>query len=273
MKRLLLDNDWPQEYQRLWHFDEREFWNQTLEPTGNRAYHRRIELCLDWIERLTPPADVLDIGSAQANLALLLAERGYRVTANDINPESLEYARLKYETGNIEWASGNVFKLDLGKQFDAVILGEVIEHVAHPDEMVTMCRGYLRVGGYLLVTTPNGEYLRNRLPTFYSAPKPEEMERRQFMPDADGHLFAFTRHELRELIVSSGFKVVDHKVSHTPFLTERVRRLASRILLSPALLEIFDRFIAAIPLLGTKLCMEQAVLGQLESSSKAETAK
>ena len=48
---------------------------------------------------------VLDIGAAQATLALLLAESGRSVTAVDIRPQFLEYAKTRYQRGDIRFAS------------------------------------------------------------------------------------------------------------------------------------------------------------------------
>lgn len=42
-----------------------------------------------------------------------------------------------------------------------VLMTEIIEHVAHPDEFLTRIASLVRPGGWVIITTPNGGYWRN----------------------------------------------------------------------------------------------------------------
>ncbi len=67
---------------------------------------------------------------------------------------------------------------------------EIIEHVAHPLELLGHLKNFLEPGGRLMLTTPNGSYFRNKLPTYSEVQDFSELETRQFMPDVEGHLFS-----------------------------------------------------------------------------------
>jgi len=53
---------------------------------------------------------------------------------------------------------GNMETYDFGKQFDAVVLGDVIEHVDNPGLLLDNVRRHLKADGVLLLTTPNAKW-------------------------------------------------------------------------------------------------------------------
>jgi len=61
-----------------------------------------------------------------------------------------------------KFVTGNVFELSFPEVFDAVLITEVIEHVAHPDAFLKKVSALVRLGGCIVLTTPNGRYFRNR---------------------------------------------------------------------------------------------------------------
>lgn len=76
--------------------------------------------------------------------------------------------------------------------FDAVYLGDVIEHVTDPNELARAVRRVLRPGGVVMVVTPNyASFVARRLQI-----KPLE------------HILYFTSGSLRTLLERAGFEVV-----------------------------------------------------------------
>jgi SAM-dependent methyltransferase len=148
----------------------------------------------------------------------LLAEQGYHVTWNDLREEVAEYVRLKRESGTIRFAPGNVFDLEFRDTFDLVLATEVIEHIAHPDEFLAQLARMLKPRGYIVLTTPNGAYFRNRLPKFSDCPDPAVFEADQFKPDGDGHIFVLHPEELKILAVKAGPRLYkDESTYRWPF--------------------------------------------------------
>ena len=80
------------------------------------------------------------------------------------------------------------------------------------------------------MTTPDGSYFRNKLPTHSEVQDFDALEQRQFKPDADGHLFVITPGELRKLAQDAGLGVERMVVWGTPQVTGHVRlaRFASQ---------------------------------------------
>lgn len=181
------------------------------------------------------PKRVLEVAAGGGGLSATLAASGCEVVANDLRAELLRGALAEYTTGDsVNVVEGNLFDLSprlLGK-FDLAIACEVIEHVAHPDQFLAHLRQFLTEQGRILVTTPNALHLRNKLPSYKEVGDFAQLEKDQFKPDADGHLFLITPTEMVELAQAAGLKVERISVWGTPFLSGHfwMRYLAARSL-------------------------------------------
>lgn len=220
-------------------------------PPGNltgESYRRRFKLMYDSIiGNLLPGARILDVGVAQGNLSLLLAEAGFEVVATDLRNDFLEYARKKYEKGMISFQAMSFEDMQFEEEFDAVILGEIIEHVAYPEDLLQRCRGFLKGGGLLLLTTPNGQAVMTGLPVFSQITDRKELEKRQFHPDGDGHLFLFRGDELERILWESGLLPINTIYWGSPFLSGKFKlRYLARLIPWP-LIDLLDKVIVRVP--------------------------
>ena len=167
---------------------------------------------------------VLEVAAGGGGLVAALACSGADVTANDLREDVLRHALREYQIeggGSVRIAGGNMFDLspdELGV-FDLVVACEVIEHVAHPDQLLAHLARFVAPGGRIVLTTPNGRFFRNELPTFDEVPDPDQLEKSQFRPDADGHLFLLTANELDRLASRAGLALERVFVWATPALT------------------------------------------------------
>lgn len=208
MKRVTLEANWPDSWKSSYAFDLEEVYGQITQRGYAYAYDNRRRKTLQMLsEVLSPGATILDIAAAQGNFSLTLAEMGYAVTWNDLREELATYTQLKHERGELRFAPGNAFDLSFPAPFDGVLITEVIEHVAHPDDFLMQAARLVKPGGYLVMTTPNGAYFRNRLPKFSECSDPERYESVQFKPDADGHIFLLHPQEIQDLAAHAGLEV------------------------------------------------------------------
>jgi 2-polyprenyl-3-methyl-5-hydroxy-6-metoxy-1,4-benzoquinol methylase len=210
LRRVYPENSWPQSWKDSYFYDLQEIYHEISNRGYAYAYENRRKHTLRLIEEvLSPGATILDIAAAQGNFSLALAEMGYAVTWNDLRSELADYVRLKQERGRISFAPGNVFELSFPSPFDGVLIGEIIEHVAHPDDFLTTIAALVHPGGYVFMTTPNGAYFRNTLPKFSECSDPSIYEQMQFKPNADGHIFLLHPDEIPSLATAAGLRV-DH---------------------------------------------------------------
>ncbi len=173
----------------------------------------RLNTILDAVSEVVPEGGrILDIGCAQGTAAILLAEQGYDVTAIDADPACLGYAQRRYEFGKCQFvcidASHHEGLRAINGRFDAVVLGEVLEHVPRPGSLIASCAEKIQPGGGLVVTTPNGESPHNWRFQKYD-PTVMESSEREKIPSGLGaretHLLNFRMRTLLELLRSRGF--------------------------------------------------------------------
>ncbi|MCD4813055.1 methyltransferase domain-containing protein [bacterium] len=248
----------PEQFDRMIKFDKREIDNPDVYHHARLNYLDRLYKTLAVFRaRFSKPEEILvaDIGCAQGNLSLLLAEAGFRVTALDIDPDYLAYAEKKYEKGNIQWVQGSFDKQDLPGFYDVVVLGEIIEHCAYPEDFIEKALAFLKPGGILWVTTPNALMFRNHLPTFGQLQRREDrkfLEEKQFGPDGEDHLFLFTLSDLK-LILPKGVVLKKAGYLGGTVLINRRTTFFLRVLPKSWLLGL-ERLVANVPVLNRLTC-------------------
>ena len=163
----------------------------------------------------------MDVAAAQGNFTLALAELGYRMVWNDLRDELVGYVEMKYERGEVDFQSGNVFDLGYKGEFDAVLITEIIEHVAHPDRFLSKIGEMVKPGGYVVMTTPNGAHFMNKLPKFAECEDPERFEKIQFQPNGDGHIFLLWPDEIEDLAERAGLEMDRLSLFTTPWANGR----------------------------------------------------
>ncbi|MFE4971346.1 class I SAM-dependent methyltransferase [Kitasatospora sp. NPDC056651] len=116
------------------------------------------EQAIDWLHRnlrLPPGADVLDIGCGPGIHSHRLAELGYRVTATDINPAFLDFARRRASAAGLDcrYLPIPMAEMTFDRAFDLVLAVQGPSLQLRDPElaafMAQMARA-LRPGGHLL---------------------------------------------------------------------------------------------------------------------------
>ena len=188
----------------------------------NRAFalnlkESRVKKSIQIIQRISPKGRLLDVGCSTGEWALFWKNDGWESYGIDVNKENISQAEKK----------GIITKLcDLNSQqipfadgyFDVIIAGEVIEHLVDTDRFVRDLFRCLKVGGYLLITTPNLVSLENRLRIlfgFYPIWVDYKLEN-------SGHVRAYTPRTLKKHLHSIGFEIIKTTGNWVPFIPQRI---------------------------------------------------
>ena len=248
MKQVTLQNNWLESWKHSYPYDLMEIYGEKAKTGYAYAYVNRRQHTIESVKKIARKgAKILDVAAAQGNFSLSLAELGYDVTWNDLRAELVDYVKLKYEHGMINYAPGNVFKLGFENEFDVVLITEVIEHVAHPDEFLQKISQMVKPGGYIIMSTPNGEYFRNNLPKFSDCPDPAVFEEMQFKPDADGHIFLLHQKEIEVIAAKANLTINEIKIVNN-FLTNghlKLRKILN--IIPPSWINYFEKMTNSMP--------------------------
>lgn len=210
-------SDWDRQY--CWGDDERYLYSKNRKKASVMGYFLRLETVMDLARKyIKPGSSVADFASAQGNFALSLAEDGYRVTAVDLRQEFLDFAKKKYTHGSFETVKANVIEYRSPEPFDGLLLGEIIEHVAFPNQLLKAAAENLKNQGILILTTPNGNRYGSPLPTFTQVTNIEELIPKQF--HWGDHLFLYTEEELRQLLAEQGFETLEVLKVNSAYVAE-----------------------------------------------------
>jgi 2-polyprenyl-6-hydroxyphenyl methylase/3-demethylubiquinone-9 3-methyltransferase len=262
MKRVFPDDTWPAVWRDCYGYDLAEVYGEPDHRGYANAYANRRAQTLRLVASvLEPRARILDVAAAQGNFTLALAEKGYRVTWNDLRSELADYVRLKHAFGEVDYAPGNVFELPNDEPFDAAIVTEVIEHVAHPDQFLRNVARLVRRGGYIVMTTPNGAYFKNDLPKFSDCADPSAFEAAQFRPNADGHIFLLHPAEIERLASEAGLETLELVHFTNPITAGYLKTEALLRVLPQSRIDALERLSARLPAgIREKLLVHTAAL-------------
>lgn len=174
-------------------FLQRKTWSQG-------SYAPRFEVLRDYVTGKS----VLDLGCSSGNwredwihgqVATVAAE----LVGLDINQEAVQ--ELNDRGYHVQF--GNAEDFDLGRTFDVVHGGELIEHLENPGGMLRSARRHLGPGGRLVLTTPNAFAF------------PNFVYRLKGKPRINGdHTCWYCEDTLGQLLGRVGFDVVEARYLH-----------------------------------------------------------
>jgi 2-polyprenyl-3-methyl-5-hydroxy-6-metoxy-1,4-benzoquinol methylase len=151
---------------------------------------------------LDRPQRVLDAGCSTGYLAERLQQRGATVVGLEMDERAAELARRSCA----EVYVGDIETMELPFEpasFDAIVCGDLIEHLRDPQAMLARLRPLLRPGGRLVLSTPNIANWAMRLGLLFGRFRYTEWG----ILDKT-HTRFFTRKTLRECLEAAGYRVV-----------------------------------------------------------------
>jgi 2-polyprenyl-3-methyl-5-hydroxy-6-metoxy-1,4-benzoquinol methylase len=262
MKPPTIDPAWDAETQALHRHDLQEIWDRRIAPQVWNQYHNQLDVYLGFAAD-GRPLDILDVGCAQGTLALLLAERGHRVTAMDIRQHFLDYAASRYTHGDIRWLRGNVLEAEPEGCYDLIFANQIIEHLVYPDRLLAALKARAKPGARIVITTPNHAYAVNRLPSFRELGDPTQWAHRQHSADADGHFYAYTRDELVDIFASAGLNSIESRFFETPWISGHLKVRYLHGIVPVSVLRALDRLTLALPWVGARAAHQLLVTGRV----------
>jgi SAM-dependent methyltransferase len=163
---------------------------------------------IDWVAK-ERPSEILEVGTATGFLTSELAAMGCTVTGIEQDPAMANLAR-QHCTRMIE---GDVETLDLDQlgSYDAILLGDVLEHLRSPRVLLEQLSHKLKPGGKILISLPNIANIWVRLNLLLGR---FNYSRVGILDES--HLRFFTLKSARQLATDSGLDVISTGVTPIP---------------------------------------------------------
>jgi SAM-dependent methyltransferase len=163
--------------------------------------------------------DLLEIGCGPGYFLAEARRAGIAtVVGVDRNPWAVEEARRK----NLEAHVGSIDALAPDRTFDAVVMLDVIEHIAAPLAFLVEVRKRLRPAGRVFIMTPNIRSLLARL-----------SGRRWVSFKIPEHVYYYSPRSMRRLLERAGFEVLSTRGTGqyvtVEFFLSRLHRLVPRL--------------------------------------------
>jgi methionine biosynthesis protein MetW len=167
------------------------------------------------VDAVPAGARVLDVGCATGYLAAELAARGCVVVGVEADPAAAAAATARGVCAEVVAGDGDTTDcraaLTTRAPFDAVVAGDVLEHLRDPWAALAFLASLLRPGGRVVVSVPNIAHWTGR----------RALLRGRFPYAEHGlldrtHLRFFTRTGARELVASAGLRVVAERFAPAP---------------------------------------------------------
>jgi SAM-dependent methyltransferase len=167
----------------------KENWSAVKKRLRQRHYQLR---CREVYSAVGGEGRLLDIGCGTGEFLVALLKSGsWQAIGIDINPYAVQTASRR----GLDVRLGDLSDLEFpAKSFDAVTIWEAIEHLPNPMQTIEDIGRLLRPGGYLFLSTPNGDSLQARFWRKYWVGW-----------DVPRHLQVFTPQVLCHLLEGNGF--------------------------------------------------------------------
>jgi 2-polyprenyl-3-methyl-5-hydroxy-6-metoxy-1,4-benzoquinol methylase len=112
---------------------------------------------IDWMREKAKGGTLLEIGCADGTVTAMLAAQVTRVVALDLCRESIERVAA-HRLANVEAVCGFVEHYSPAEPFDWIVMSEVLEHLRQPASVIARCIDWLKPGGRLLLSSPDGDW-------------------------------------------------------------------------------------------------------------------
>jgi glycosyltransferase involved in cell wall biosynthesis len=177
----------------------------TYKRSDPYSSHSRI---IEWIDQERPQR-VLEVGTATGYLTSEMVKRGCEVTGIEQDPEMAKIAEQYCK----KMVVGDVESLDMSElgTYDAIILGDVVEHLRNPREFLQKTGKLLNKNGKILISLPNVANIWVRLNLLFGR---FNYSRVGILDES--HLRFFTLETSKQIARDSGLEVISTNVTPIP---------------------------------------------------------
>jgi 2-polyprenyl-3-methyl-5-hydroxy-6-metoxy-1,4-benzoquinol methylase len=180
-------------------FPEKPFLRNDAPRTTNPRFFSHYSDVLSNLRQYAGGMSLFEVGIGACECLLAAREIGYDAFGIDVIERHVRDARDKY---GLSAETHDFVEYETDQIYDAIIMGDVLEHVSDPNRAIEKANELLREDGALWISTPNFESAFS-----LTAGHNDAMRRQQY------HLNYFSRDSLYKLLERNGLMPVDYRIS------------------------------------------------------------
>jgi methionine biosynthesis protein MetW len=207
----------------------KNFYSNLFDKEAEKYYmiqEKKIRIVLNLFER-HENGKILDIGCGDGFISCLIAQKAQaKVFGVDISQNAVSKAKERGIAARVVNADKEL-PFEKGT-FDAVFCGDVLEHMYDTEKLLESINNILKPDGYLIVSVPNiaswynrGFLLLGIMPTWIESSL-RTYTGNPYLKEGVGHIHAFTKRSLSDLLSLKGFSV--EKVVGSPVMADGTRK-------------------------------------------------
>ncbi len=191
--------------------------SERYENTGPMEQYARTRYLLDWVGS---GKRVLELGCSTGYMSRLLVRQQCRVVGIEQDASAAIRAREFCDRVIVADLNESHSLDDVGDSFDVILIGDVLEHLIHPDRLMRNLGVLLNPGGCLVISLPNVVHWRTRFKILSG----------HFDYQSEGtldctHLRFFSLRSARALIETNGYRISEFRGSVSGRGPRQVRAL------------------------------------------------
>lgn len=155
------------------------------------------------VSRIDANSKVLDVGCASGYLAKELKKKNCTVVGIEIDKEMAAMARNYCDKVIVTDVEEAVELPIPDKEFDFIILSDVLEHLRRPDLVITKLKRYVAPNGLVIASIPNVARIEVRIKLLLG-----RFDYQDSGIMSKGHLRFFTRKTARDMFKRCGYKSI-----------------------------------------------------------------
>lgn len=162
---------------------------------------------------------ILDVGCASGYIGEILKKQGNYVMGLDLTKKDIFKAKRILDDAMVFDIETDDIK-KLGKNYDLIIIVEVVEHLFDPEAAIKRLLPVLKNGGRILVSTPNIVHIYNRVKLILGI-----FNYRDETIINKSHIHFFTDTSLKKMMTRLGLKLVQDNHVIQPIFLESVLKI------------------------------------------------